>query len=53
MLIPSAKKRNDHSFSSPGGTERLNHDPLDLVERDLVSGAVVELGRARAFVREI
>jgi hypothetical protein len=53
MLIPQRKKPNDHSFSSLGGTGRLNHDPLDLVERDLVSGAVVELGRARAFVRGI
>jgi hypothetical protein len=28
-----------------------NLDPLDLVERDRVAGAVVELGRTRAFVR--
>jgi len=28
-----------------------NHDPLDLIERDLVAGAIVELRRARAFVR--
>lgn len=32
-------------------TWRLNHDPLDLVERDRVPGAVVELGGLRAFVR--
>src|SRR2546423_10838919 len=28
----------------------LNNDPLDLIEGDLVTGAVVEFGRARAFV---
>ena len=30
---------------------RSNRDPLDLIERDLVPGAIVELGGARAFVR--
>jgi hypothetical protein len=29
----------------------LNRDPLHLVERDLVARAVIELGRARTFVR--
>src|SRR5262249_58793239 len=29
----------------------LNPDALDLVERDRIAGTVVELGRARAFVR--
>jgi hypothetical protein len=28
-----------------------NCDPLDLIERDLVAGAIIELGGARAFVR--
>src|SRR5216684_1608722 len=28
----------------------LNNDPLDLIEGDLVTGAVVEFSRARAFV---
>ena len=28
----------------------LNNDPLNLIECDLVTGAVVELGRARTFV---
>jgi hypothetical protein len=29
----------------------LNRNPLDLVERDFVTGPIVELGGARAFVR--
>ena len=29
----------------------LDRNPLDLVERDLVTGAVVELCRPRAFMR--
>jgi hypothetical protein len=29
----------------------LNHDPLDFIERDFVSGPIVELCRARAFMR--
>ena len=29
----------------------LNRDPLNLIERDLIAGAIVELGGARAFVR--
>src|SRR5215813_11811523 len=29
----------------------LNPDPLDLIECDLVTGAVIELGSAGAFVR--
>src|SRR5260370_32321525 len=29
----------------------LNPDPFDLVKRDFVAGAVVELGRARGLVR--
>jgi hypothetical protein len=29
----------------------LNRDPLHLVERDLVAGAIVELGGARTFMR--
>jgi hypothetical protein len=32
------------------GGPALNSDPLDLVERDLVAGAIVELRRARAGV---
>lgn len=32
-------------------SSRSNHNPLHLVERDLVTCSVVELGRARAFVR--
>jgi hypothetical protein len=36
----------------PGGRgEVLNHNSFDLIERDFVAGAIVELGRARAFVR--
>ena len=31
--------------------DRLNSDPLDLLERHLISPAVVKLGGARAFVR--
>ena len=30
---------------------RSNRNPLDLIERDFVAGAIIELGRARAFVR--
>jgi hypothetical protein len=30
---------------------RSNRDPLDLVERDLIPGAVVKLGGARALMR--
>lgn len=33
------------------GNQFLNRDPLDLIERNLIAGAVIELGRARAFVR--
>jgi hypothetical protein len=29
----------------------LNRNALDLIERDLIAGAVVELGGARAFMR--
>ena len=36
-------------MARPSGL-RLDHNLLDLVERDLVVGAVVELGRARAGV---
>src|SRR5258708_2441818 len=37
------------SASIQGGL--LNRDALDLVERDLIAGAVVKLRGARAFVR--
>jgi hypothetical protein len=30
---------------------RLNRNPLDLIERNLVAGAIIELRRARAFMR--
>src|SRR6266700_5746567 len=30
---------------------RSNRNPLDLIECDLITGTVIELGRARAFVR--
>ena len=30
---------------------RLNRDPLDLIKRDLIAGAIIELRGARAFVR--
>ena len=33
-----------------GGAGQLNRNFFDLVERDAVAGAVVELGRSRAFV---
>ena len=29
----------------------LNPDPLDLIERDLVAGTIVELGGSWAFMR--
>jgi hypothetical protein len=29
----------------------LDRDPLDLIERDFVASPIIELGRARAFVR--
>src|ERR1700722_15909069 len=32
-------------------TLNSNRDPLDLIERNLIAGAIIELGRARAFVR--
>jgi hypothetical protein len=28
-----------------------NRNPLDLIERDFIAGAIIELGRAGAFVR--
>jgi hypothetical protein len=34
-----------------GRITRLDRDPLDLIERDGVAGAVIELGRPRALVR--
>jgi hypothetical protein len=37
--------------SSVDRSRFLNCDPLDLIKRDLISGAIVELGGARAFVR--
>ena len=40
-----------HLVGGASGDCRLNIDPLDFIERDLVAGAVVKLGRARAFVR--
>jgi hypothetical protein len=36
-------------FTVPSGSS--DRDPLDLIQRDLVAGAVIELGGARAFVR--
>jgi hypothetical protein len=33
------------------GRDLLNRNALDLIERDLVTGAIVELGGARALVR--
>jgi hypothetical protein len=34
-----------------GHCHRSNRDPLDFIECDLIAGAIVELGGARAFVR--
>jgi hypothetical protein len=47
-----ASSRAQFPENSPGRVARycLNLDALDLVERDLVARAVVELGDARAFV---
>jgi hypothetical protein len=36
---------------SPRSAALSNRNPLHLVERDLVAGAIVELGGARTFVR--
>jgi hypothetical protein len=39
-------------FIGPGNQRRLsNRDPLNLIERDLVTGPIVQLCRARAFLR--
>jgi hypothetical protein len=49
--ISYGHKSADLSEQGRRGARRpLNCDPLDLIERDLIAGAVVELGRARAFV---
>jgi hypothetical protein len=37
--------------SNQASCDASNHNPLDLIERDFVAGAIVELRRARAFVR--
>ena len=37
--------------SAAKGRDLLNRNPLDLIEGDVIAGAVVELGGARAFVR--
>jgi len=39
------------STMAPLPSPRSDCDLLDFVERDLVAGAVIELGRARTFVR--
>src|SRR5690348_15274723 len=65
--LPTSRRRRRYSMAGrelpnlridrASQTQRLlvgsgsNLDPLDLIERDLVAGAVVELGGARAFVR--
>src|ERR1700732_4154224 len=58
LLLATPSLKRWFRFSLPDihrKTERagdpLNPDPLDLIERDLVAGAVVKLGCARAFVR--
>jgi hypothetical protein len=38
-------------LKADSNSRRSNRNPLDLIERDFVAGAVVELGGARAFVR--
>ena len=32
-------------------SSQLNHNPLDLIERNLIATAIIESGRARGFVR--
>jgi hypothetical protein len=49
-----SRQENPQSYwqlSSIGALDPLNYDPLDLIERDLIAGAIVELGRARTLVR--
>src|SRR5215471_2283062 len=60
MQVPLAVGQGHRSAARHGCTSRrramvaralsLNNDPLDLIERDGVAGAVVELGRLGTFV---
>lgn len=46
-----AAKREPSCPGGKGSRRGSDHDALDLVQRDFVIGAVVELGGARGFVR--
>jgi hypothetical protein len=39
-----------NAFVCHGLLKDLNHDPLNLIQRNLIAGAVIELGGFRAFV---
>ena len=49
--LSAAIPRRGSPFRCEAALPASNLDPLDLIERDRIAGAVVELGRARAFVR--
>jgi len=48
---PSASLRHPHVVGGRIGSIPSNRDPVDFVERNLIAGPVIELGRARTFVR--
>src|SRR5207245_1900338 len=52
-LTELGPERTETGMGCSNGKDRrlLQNNPLDLIERDLVVAAIVELGRARAFVR--
>ena len=47
----TARTKKDFSSQTLSMTPELQNDALDLVERDLIVAAIVELGRARALMR--
>jgi hypothetical protein len=55
LYLPQEPRANRSLVTSPARTTEipgsLDRDALDFIERDLVAGAIIELGGARAFMR--
>ena len=46
-VFPKSKNSQRASCIATGSVLKLDHDPLDLIEADLIAPAIIELRRAR------
>ena len=50
-MFAAVASHGGHSAQNRICSTLLNRNPLDLIQRNLIAGAIIELGRTRAFMR--